>query len=217
MRNDIIDRKADLKIRLIDAAEMEIAEKGLSELKARQVTARAGCALGGLYTAFADIDLLILHVNARTLARLGEALHAAIPAGADPVSVMHALAGAYLAFAEQNQRLWAAVFSHQLSESYEIPEWHMVNHSVLISEIIAPLSKLRPDLDPETRRVRAQSIFAAVHGVVQLSMNGRYVGAPRALLSREVHALVTAMTRGLTTGQTGEAAGEDGAPVRVIP
>lgn len=42
--------------------------------KARNVTADAGCALGALYTAFEDLDRLILQVNARILARLGAAL-----------------------------------------------------------------------------------------------------------------------------------------------
>ncbi|MDP1576936.1 MAG: hypothetical protein Q8L76_09260 [Cypionkella sp.] len=42
--------------------------------KARNVTADAGCALGAMYTAFEDLDWLILQVNARILARLGAAL-----------------------------------------------------------------------------------------------------------------------------------------------
>ncbi|TIW14977.1 MAG: hypothetical protein E5V70_05110 [Mesorhizobium sp.] len=40
-------------------------------MRARDITADAGCALGALYTAFADLDKLILHVNSATLARLG--------------------------------------------------------------------------------------------------------------------------------------------------
>jgi hypothetical protein len=37
-------------------------------------------------------------------------------------------------------------------------------------------------------------MFAAVHGVVQLSMHGRYVVVPDHPLAQEVEALVTAMT-----------------------
>ncbi len=196
MGNDDTPRRADLKTRLIDAAETLLAEKGLKGLKAREVTAAAGCALGGLYTAFEDLDLLILHVNARTLARLGEALRAAVPADAGAIAVLQALAQEYVRFAKGNPRLWTAVFSHRLPEGREIPDWHRANHAVLIAEIIQPIASLRPDLDAETLRIRAQTMFAAVHGVVQLSLHGRYVGVPDHLLAREVEALVAAMTRG---------------------
>ena len=66
--------KPDLRTRLIDAAEVEIAEKGLAGIKARDVTGRAGCALGAIYNAVADLDELVQRVNSRTLVRLGAAL-----------------------------------------------------------------------------------------------------------------------------------------------
>ena len=39
-----------------------------TNLKARDLAAAAGCALGAIYTVFDDLDELILRVNARTLA-----------------------------------------------------------------------------------------------------------------------------------------------------
>ena len=56
-------RREDLKGRLIEAAQARIQSSGLAGLRARDITADAGCALGALYTAFADLDDLILHVN----------------------------------------------------------------------------------------------------------------------------------------------------------
>lgn len=195
MGNKAESRKDDLRSRLIDAAEALVAERGLSGLKARDVTTAAGCALGGLYTAFEDLDVLVLHVNARTLARLGAALRAAIPDAASAVAVLQSLAQGYVRFAKENPRLWTAIFAHRLPEGRDIPDWHRQNHAVLIAEIVQPIAALRPDLAPDALRVRAQTMFAAVHGVVQLSMHGRYVGVPDHLLAQEVEALVTAMTR----------------------
>ena len=189
-------KRADLKRRLVDAAEAQVLDRGLAGLKAREVTAQAGCALGALYTAFEDLDMLVLHVNARTLARLGAALHAACPKDGAPEDILQALAGAYVAFACANQRLWSALFEHRLPEGVEMPDWHRQDHAVLIAEIIAPLGRLRPDLEPDALRLRAQTTFAAVHGVVQLSLQGRFVGVPQARLAGEVAALVSAMTRG---------------------
>jgi len=74
------------------------------------VTTQAGCALGALYTAFDDLLMLILHVNSRTLAWLGETQKAALPAPAsDPEDTMQALAPAYVDFACANRALWSAM------------------------------------------------------------------------------------------------------------
>ncbi len=190
-------RKADLKTRLIDAAEAEIAEKGLAGLKAREVTRRAGCALGALYTAVDDLDGLVLQVNARTLARLGAALSP--PAGAPdgtPEAVTLALADAYAGFALENRRLWSALFEHRLPEGVAVPDWYAQAHEVLIARIGAPLAALRPDLPPQALRLRVRTLFGAVHGVVHLALQGRLVGLPEASLRPEVAALVGALVTG---------------------
>lgn len=197
MRNNREEQREGLRQRLIDAAEARIASGGLNGLKARDVTADAGCALGALYTAFEDLDRLILHVNSRTLARLGAALQASVVPGHGPRAVMAELAQGYVSFALGNFRLWAALFTHRLPEGIEAPDWHRAEHAVLIAQIIAPLSKLRPDLAGEALRQRALTVFAAVHGVVMLALTARFVATPRDQLPGEVAALVEAMTRGL--------------------
>ncbi|MGL4238838.1 TetR/AcrR family transcriptional regulator [Tabrizicola sp.] len=189
------DRRADLRTRLIDAAEAEIAEKGLAGLKARDVTQRAGCALGALYNAVADLDELVLRVNSRTLARLGAAL-APTSGAATPEAVTLALADAYAVFALENRRLWSALFEHRLPEGVEMPDWQRQEHEVLIARIGAPLVALRPDLPVDVLRLRVRTLFGAVHGVVHLALQGRLVGLPEAALRQEVAALVTALVVG---------------------
>lgn len=187
--------KPDLRTRLIDAAEAEIAEKGLAGLKARDVTQRAGCALGAIYNAVADLDELVQRVNSRTLERLGAAL---MPGGqtSTPEAAMLALADAYAVFALQNRRLWSALFEHRLPEGVEMPDWHRQDHEVLIARIGGPLAALRPDLPIETLRLRVRTLFGAVHGVVHLALQGRLVGLPEAALRQEVAALVMALVAG---------------------
>jgi AcrR family transcriptional regulator len=196
MRNKREEQREGLKTRLIDAAEARIAAQGLEGLKARDVTADAGCALGGLYTAFDDLDRLVLQVNSRTLARLGAALQATV-VGQGPKETMAALAQGYVQFAVQNFRLWSALFTHRLPDGIEAPDWHRIEHAVLITQIIAPLAQLRPDLNGEALQQRARTVFAAVHGVVMLALTARFVSTPPEVLPAEVAALVDAMTRGL--------------------
>ena len=189
------DRKTDLRTRLIDAAEAEIAAKGLLGLKARDVTQRAGCALGAIYNAVADLDELVMRVNSRTLERLGQALAPASGAGG-PEAVTLALADAYAVFALANRRLWSALFEHRLPEGVDMPDWHRQDHEVLIARIVAPLQGLRPDLPDAEIRLRVRTLFGAVHGVVHLALQGRLVGVPEPLLRQEVAALVGALVLG---------------------
>lgn len=197
MGNNREERRAELQHRLIDAAEAQIATQGLAGLKAREVTAEAGCALGALYTAFEDLDRLVLQVNSRTLARMGAALReAATAAGEDPEAVLQALAATYTDFALAHRRLWLALFEHRLPEGVEMPDWHRREHEVLITVIVPPLARLRPDLDLAALTLRARTVFAATHGVVALALQGRFVGVPVELLRAEVAALVETMARG---------------------
>lgn len=196
MSNNRDAKRAELKDRLLAAAEALIAQKGLAGLKAREVTAEAGCALGALYNAYQDLDMLVVHVNSRTLERLGEALRAADP-GAEGSSEarLQALASAYLTFAQEHRRLWSALFQHRPpDEETEWPDWHLRNHAVLIELIVPPLSRLLPDLPPAALSLRARTFFAAVHGVVMMAMNRSVVGLPRDALAGEVAALVTAIS-----------------------
>lgn len=198
------DRKADLRTRLIDAAEAEIAEKGLLGLKARDVTQRAGCALGAIYNAVADLDELVMRVNSHTLERLGAALAPASDVGS-PEAITLALADAYAVFALENRRLWSALFEHRLPEGVEMPDWHRQEHEVLIARIVAPLRELRPDLPDADIRLRVRTLFGAVHGVVHLALQGRLVGVPEPQLRQEVAALVGALVIGARMARPGPA------------
>ncbi|MEM6618251.1 MAG: WHG domain-containing protein [Pseudomonadota bacterium] len=190
-------KRAALRDSLVDAAEGLIAQNGLRGLKARDITARAGCALGALYNAVDGLDQLIVLVNSRTLTRLGEKALAEVPADGTGADKMRALGRVYAAFAVENPYLWSAVFTHRLPEGQSSPDWHRAEFMGLIEQVAAPLADLRPDLDGATLRLRAQTLFAAVHGVVQLSIHGFEVGAPRDVLFSEVDALVGAMMRGI--------------------
>lgn len=197
MGNNREEKRADLRARLIAAVEDQITQHGIAGLKARAVTAQAGCALGALYNAFEDLDMLVMHVNSRTLARLGDTLKAALPGqGATPEDTMQALAGAYVDFACANRPLWIALFEHRLPAGRETPDWHRQDHAVLIEVILPPLRQLRPDLEDQALLLRARTTFAAVHGVVLLALQARFVGVPLSDLRQEVGALVLAMTRG---------------------
>jgi AcrR family transcriptional regulator len=190
-------QRDDLRTRLIDAAEGRIASQGLTGLKARDVTGDAGCALGALYNVFEDLDDLIIHVSSRTLKKMGSSLAATQEKGLTPKQALAALAQGYVTFALNNRTLWSALFNHRLPQGRQVPDWHLADHAALIKQIVTPLALLRPDLTTDDLHLRARTLFAAVHGVVLLALEGRFVGAPQDKIGTEVAALVDAMTRGL--------------------
>lgn len=194
-------KREDLRTRLIEAARGRIVAEGVSALRARDVTQDAGCALGGLYTVFADLYELVLYVNSTTLASLERSLALSEVEGAAPADRLRHLARGYLRFALENRHLWMALFEHKLPDGREVPRWHLEEHLFLIGFIAEPLAELQPDMSPEDRVIRARTLFGAVHGIISLSLEGRFVGLPVERLESEVDDLVRMIAAGAASAR----------------
>ena len=188
--------REDLTQRLLQAATARIERHGLAGLRARDITSDADCGLGTIYKCFSDLDDLIIRVNSRTLARLDERLAEATHDVDDPEEQLQALAQGYLGFAIENRNLWAALFDHRLPEGVAVPDWHLEEHEVLFRKVAHPLAALMPDLSVDQLAARARSVFAAVHGIVSLSLEGRFVGVAEDDLRAELGSFVGAFVSG---------------------
>jgi AcrR family transcriptional regulator len=190
------EKREDLRARLIDAARSRIMREGLANLRAREITQDAGCALGGLYTVFADLAELVIHVNSTTLKALEARLTLPETRDRTPTDRLRNLAQGYLGFAVENRNLWKALFEHYPPETSPTPQWHLDEHLFLMDVIAEPLAELQPDMTAEDRAIRARTLFGAVHGVVSISLEGRFVGLPAERLAREVDELVVTIAAG---------------------
>jgi AcrR family transcriptional regulator len=190
------EKREDLKARLIDAARNRIANEGLANLRARDITQDAGCALGGLYTVFSDLSELIIHVNSSTLKALGESLALTEVSRRTPTDRLRNLAQGYLKFAVANRNLWKALFDHYPPEGSSTPQWHLEEHMFLMGVIAEPLAELQPDMSAEDRAIRARTLFGAVHGVISISLEARFVGLPQERLERELDEFVLTIAAG---------------------
>ena len=191
-------KREDLRRRLIEAAHERIRTRGIAGLRARDIAADAGCALGGLYTVFHDLDDLILHANSRTLAALGQALGEAVGTESEPGRKLKILAQTYLRFARENRNHWAALFKHRLAPDETVPDWHLAQQTVLFQYLVEPLAQIRPDLDRDTVTARARTYFAALHGIVVLNMEERFIALPRGQLEQEIDRFVDVLIEGNT-------------------
>ncbi len=190
------EKREDLKARLIEAARNRIIRDGLSSLRARDVTQDAGCALGGLYTVFSDLAELVIHVNSQTLKALEASLRLAEAKERSPTDRLRNLGQGYLTFAIEHRNLWKALFERFPTEASPTPQWHLEEHLFLMTVIAEPLAELQPDMPPEERAIRARTLFGAVHGVVSISLEGRFVGLPVERLAHEVDELILTIAAG---------------------
>ncbi len=189
-------KKEALRQAIINAARQRIAESGLDELRARDIAKDADCAVGSLYTVFSDVDDVVLHVNSSTLTQLGSVMEAASKSADSPQEVLVALAVEYLKFATENRNIWSALFNHRLPEGAPAPEWHVAEHLVLMRWIAIPLAKLRPNLDEKALAVQSRILFAAVHGIVSLSLEGRFVAVRRRDIETQLIQFINDIIRG---------------------
>jgi AcrR family transcriptional regulator len=199
------ERKQNLKMALIAAAERAVAARGLAGLKARSLAAEAGCAVGAIYNVVADLDDLALAVNSRTLAALEEGLTAA--AGVHPVKPavgaeramgrLIRLAVAYLDFAAANTLRWRALFEHRLPEGKPMPDWYLGEQIRLFGYIEQPLRDLQPGLLPDQLAMLARSLFSAVHGIVTLGLEEKLGVVSLKALRTQTTLIVSAIATGL--------------------
>ncbi len=189
-------RRSKLRERLLEAARQAVATRGLQGLKARDLAAEAGCALGAIYTAFDDLDELILRVNLATLERLDQALDEALR-DASPSDALLSLARAYLDFARRDEPSWRALFEHRLSRGTPIPDWYADVRNQLFRRLEAPLASLLPDQDPAARARLARTLFSAVHGVTILGLEEKIGETPPEALDDQLETLVRLIAAGL--------------------
>ncbi|MFE1600219.1 TetR/AcrR family transcriptional regulator [Methylobacterium sp. ID0610] len=201
------ERREQLRVALIDAAEATIAAGGLEALKARDLARTVGCALGAIYTVFPDLDALILSVNLRTL-HLFEATITAVrtATGEGGVAVppdrfaatedLVRLAATYLRFAIEHPARWRALFQHRMETAP--PAWFVRERVRLFRHIEAPLAVLRPDLGEEPRALLARSLFSATHGMVSLGLDEKLMTLSEPVLRGQIETVVTAIGLGLT-------------------
>lgn len=190
------EKREDLKLRLIEAARNRIISDGLANLRARDVTQDVGCSLGGLYTVFTDLDDLVIHVNSATLKALEASLALAEAKDRTPTDKLRNLARGYLHFAVNHRNLWKSLFDHHPPAGRPSPEWHLEEHMFLMGVIAEPLAELQPDMPETARAIRARTLFGAVHGIVSISLEGRFVGLPIESLEQELDNFVVTVAAG---------------------
>lgn len=199
-------RREQLRTSLVEIAERRISESGYSALTARDVARDAGCAVGAIYNIFQDMDALVAAVNSRTAARLEQAVAAAFSqdeTSTEPKRQLVLLGQTYFSFVVENRRLWSAIFELGLGSDKALPEWQIAEHVRLIGHIVRPLGMLLPHKTEEQRLLIAKALFSAVHGIVSLGQQRRFIAVPPAEIAAQITFIVEAFCDGIASRAPG--------------
>ncbi len=190
------DRRSALRDSLILIAERRIGNSGLSSLRARDLAADAGCAVGAIYNVFGDLTDLVLAVNARTFDRLGSTVAAALSdAPQDATEQLVVMGRAYHSFAAENHNEWRALFDVERAAGVAAPDWYLAEMGQLFVWIDAPLAALFPDLPTPDRALLTRALFSAVHGIVLLGLDQASAGVPEAQIDRMIDLILRQITK----------------------
>ncbi len=168
----------------------------LAALTARGIAARIGYSAGTIYHLFANLDEVVLHIEARVLERLEAAL-TALPPSKAPEAGLKALGRSYLAFTRANPNLWGMLFEHTLPKGSETPDWYAER----LGRLLAVLERgLQPFFRAEhaAERIRAARVlWASVHGIASLSVADKLSNVTTETAAALIDDLVTTYVAGL--------------------
>ncbi|MGL4280359.1 MAG: TetR/AcrR family transcriptional regulator [Albidovulum sp.] len=185
-------RKAELREKLILAAEKRIESSGLAALRARDLASEVGCAVGAIYNVFDDLNALVLAVNGRTFKKLGLAVSQSLEGaeGKPPVERLIKMSNAYLGFAGDNYLRWRALFDNDMTAG-GVPDWYAQELEQLFANIAKPVAELFPELKGRETDLMVRALFSAIHGIVILGLQNRISGVARENIERMIQQVLS--------------------------
>lgn len=157
---------------IVHEGHRQISEVGFARFSAREVAKRIGYSIGTVYNVFGSHDMLLIAINARTLAQWQAHVEGRLAAAKD--NRLRVLVEAYFEFAILHRHAWTALYDHRLPDGVAAPEYYREHirslTGIVRGEISAELSPERQaEVDALTR-----SLLATVHGHCFFTLNGTF-------------------------------------------
>ena len=200
-----------LRTLILDAAQEIIEAQGLAGLSAREIARRIGYSPGTIYNIFANLDDVVLNVEARVLDALDRRLSDVLQGndGGDPlIRVAHA----YLAFTQDKPRLWNLLFEHHMPAGTELPGWYQQKLEGLTAQVERALAPHFPPGNEAELRRASRVLWAGLHGISSLSTADKLSVVTTETAGRLIDDLVGTYLAGLARQAHGDGAGGIAAP-----
>jgi AcrR family transcriptional regulator len=212
-----------LRALILDAAQEIIEAQGLAGLSAREIARRIGYSPGTIYNIFANLDDVVLNVEARVLdaldQRLSELQHGqergddGSSDGAGDRERLTRIAQAYLSFTQEKPRLWNLLFEHHVPPGTQLPAWYQQKLEGLMAQIERGLAPLFPPGSEDERQRAARVLWAGVHGITSLSTADKLSVVSTDTASKLIDDLIGTYLAGLARQHDAGSAGGDAPPL----
>jgi AcrR family transcriptional regulator len=167
-------------------AAMELLEEGETDLSMRAVARRAGVSPAAPYRHYEDREALASAVAAVGYRRLAEALSAAHPSPSTPAELVR-VAIAYVQFALAQPALFRVMFSEPCNRDND----ERVAATAAVSRYLRGIvERSFPDAEAEPL---GTAIWALVHGLAFLHLDGKLDSTDRAAVADRVDAAIRAL------------------------
>jgi len=178
----------DLRAACLRAALELLEEGGATALSLRAVARRAGVSAAAPYRHYADREALVSAVAAVGYRELAERLAAAHPAPSTPEQLA-SVGVAYVEFALEQPALFRMMFGEPCDRDNEERVAATAAVSLYLREIVA---RCFPRADPEAL---APAIWALVHGLAFLHLDGKLDASTPAAVADRVTAAIDGLLR----------------------
>jgi AcrR family transcriptional regulator len=185
----------DLRAACLRAAVELLEENGSAGLSLRAVARRAGVSPTAPYRHYADRDALVAAVAAEGYRGLATALAAAHPSPSTPEDLA-AVAVAYVRFALDHPAMFRAMFAEPCDPGSE----ERAAATAVITEYVTALVR---DAFPAAGdpAALATAVWALVHGLAFLHLDGKLDSATPEVVADHVHAAVRSLLSVSTASQ----------------
>ena len=185
-----------LRQALLDASVNLLREGGVEALSLRAVARAAGVSQTAPYRHFKDRRALVAGVAQAAFARMGTAIERAVKGGEPGIPALRRGIAAYVRFALKHEAEYRVMFGPELARRDDLPELNETALSVfgLLREGIARLQQ-GGALGGGDPGLMAISVWATLHGLVMLSLDGQ-----AAVTGRSADSLTEAATELLLAG-----------------
>jgi AcrR family transcriptional regulator len=163
---------AEFRERLCSAATHLFAQHGADGFTMRMLAAEVGCATMTTYRYFRDKDELLAAVRARAYDHFSQALETAAKTPGDSRARSAAVGEAYVRFALENREAYRLMFDMTPPDTARFPDLARAAgraHATMTDYVRAMIDEGALSGDPE---LIGRMFWAAIHGVVQLELNG---------------------------------------------
>lgn len=161
----------DLRHALLQAALALVAERSPSELSLREVARRAGVTYAAPYHHFADKSALLAAVACQGFEGLAADLERAAAARRTLQNELLAMAEAYVAFAIANPSHYRVMFLPETKASSDVDALRVAGDRAF-GMLLERVVRARPGASERERLVLAATVWAALHGLSLLAMDG---------------------------------------------